>query len=54
MYRLSVCAETVFCQLRFPPRVKKIARSGFMVEFWRRTGADIEAVEQAMEADPSL
>jgi hydroxypyruvate isomerase len=54
MYRLSVCAETVFCQLPFPQRVEEIARSGFMVEFWRRTGADIEAVEQAMEADPSL
>src|SRR5437660_9034894 len=54
MYRLSVCAETVFCQLPFSQRVKEIARSGFMVEFWRRSGADIEAVEQAMAADPSL
>src|SRR5215831_8881780 len=35
MYRLSVCAETVFCQLPFLQRVKEIARSGFMVEFWR-------------------
>jgi hydroxypyruvate isomerase len=34
--------------------VVEIARAGFEVEFWRRTGADIDAIENAMASDPSM
>ena len=39
MFRLSVCADTVFCDLPFEQRVKGIAQAGFLVEFWGWQGA---------------
>jgi hydroxypyruvate isomerase len=54
MYDLAVCAETVFTSLPFVERVIEIARAGFKIEFWRRSGADIDALEQAMQADSSI
>jgi hydroxypyruvate isomerase len=44
LFRLSVCAETVFQAFPFIERVRKIAQAGFAVEFWRREEADIQAV----------
>ena len=44
MFRLSVCADTVFCDLPFEQRVKEIAQAGFLVEFWGWQGRDIDAI----------
>src|SRR5438093_4427340 len=44
MIQLSVCAETVFKHLPFEERVRKITDAGFMVEFWRWTDHQIEAL----------
>jgi len=44
MFRLSVCAETVFGSLPFLERVRRISQAGFLVEFWRREQDDINAV----------
>lgn len=50
MYRLSVCAGTVFKQLPFETRVREIARAGFIVDFW-----DIaESALDAIAADPDI
>jgi hydroxypyruvate isomerase len=46
MYRLSVCADTVFLELPFEERVKKIADAGFLVEFWGWKGRDLSQFEQ--------
>ena len=54
MYSLSVCAETVFTDLPFIERVVEIAKAGFQIEFWRRSGADVDAIELAMQADPGI
>ena len=50
MFRLSVCAETLFRSLPFAERARAISRAGFLVEFWRREGADINAIA----ADPEI
>ncbi len=34
MYELAICADTVFLELPFEERVKKISDAGFLVEFW--------------------
>jgi hypothetical protein len=34
MYRLSICANTIFLDLPFEKRLKEIAKAGFLVEFW--------------------
>ena len=44
MFRLSVCADTVFQHLPFEERVREIARAGFWAEFWLWQGRDIEAL----------
>jgi hydroxypyruvate isomerase len=44
MYSLSVCADTLFLELPFVERVKKIAASGFQVEFWNWKDRDIDAL----------
>ena len=44
MFRLSVCADTLFLKLPFVERVKQIARAGFLVEFWRWSDRDIDAI----------
>jgi len=44
MYRLSVCADTVFLDLPFEERVKKIADAGFLVEFWGWKGRDLSVI----------
>jgi hydroxypyruvate isomerase len=41
VYQLSVCADTVFLELPFDERVKKIADAGFLVEFWGWKGRDL-------------
>jgi hydroxypyruvate isomerase len=50
MYRLSVCADTVFLELPFEERVKKIAAAGFLVEFWGWKGRDLSIIT----ADPTI
>jgi len=50
MFRLSVCADTVLLKLPFVERVKQIAREGFLVEFWRWSDRDIDAIA----ADPNV
>lgn len=50
MFRLSVCADTVFQSLPFEMRVKEIARAGFWVEFWGWSGRNIDAIA----ADPDV
>lgn len=50
MYCLSVCADTVFLALPFVERVKRIAASGFLVEFWNWSGRDIET----LAGDPNI
>ncbi|MCA9916456.1 MAG: TIM barrel protein [Anaerolineales bacterium] len=43
MYELSVCADTVFLELPFEERVKKITDAGFRVEFagWKGRNMDV-------------
>lgn len=41
MYRLSICADTVFLDLPFEERVRKIADAGFLVEFWGWKGRNL-------------
>ncbi|MBE7549813.1 MAG: TIM barrel protein [Anaerolineales bacterium] len=50
MYRLSICADTVFLDLPFEERVKKIAQAGFLVEFWGWKGRNLEV----FTADPKI
>lgn len=44
MFRLSVCAETVFPKLPLAERAKAIARAGFLVEFWSWQDRGLEAI----------
>lgn len=46
MYRLSICADTVFLDLPFEERLKKIADAGFLVEFWGWKGRNLEVISQ--------
>jgi hydroxypyruvate isomerase len=50
MYTLSVCADTTFLHLSFIERVRRIAASGFLVEFWNWQNRDIEAIA----SDPQI
>jgi hydroxypyruvate isomerase len=50
MFRLSICADTVFRSLPFVERVKEIARAGFLVEFWRWMDREVDAIA----ADPNI
>ncbi|HLJ11489.1 MAG TPA: TIM barrel protein [Planctomycetaceae bacterium] len=50
MFRLALCADTIFCDLPFTQRVKQIAKAGFLVDFWRWMDRDIDAIA----ADPSV
>ena len=50
MYRLSVCAGTVLQALPFLPRVRQIAKAGFIVDFW---AIQKEAID-AIAADPKI
>jgi len=50
MFCLSVCADTMFLDLPFLERVKKIAACGFLVEFWNWGGRDLEALSR----DPNI
>ena len=50
MFRLSVCADTLFRDLPFEQRVQEISRAGFLVEFWGWQGHDIDAIA----ADPNV
>jgi hydroxypyruvate isomerase len=50
MYQLSVCADTVFLELPFEERVKRIADAGFLVEFWGWKGRDLAQLEQVQIA----
>ena len=47
MYRLSVCADTVFLDLPFAERVKKIAEAGFLVEFWGWKGRNLDVIRNS-------
>jgi hydroxypyruvate isomerase len=48
-YRLSACADTLFCQLPFVERAKRIAAAGFEVEFWGWHERDIDALARDPE-----
>jgi len=50
MYCLSVCADTMFLGLPFIERVRKIAASGLLVEFWNWGGRDVDALAN----DPNI
>ena len=50
MFHLSVCADTVFLDLPFEERVKKIAEADFMVEFWGWKGRNLDVFSN----DPSI
>jgi hydroxypyruvate isomerase len=50
MFRLSVCADTLFLDLPFVQRMHEIAQAGFLVEFWGWQGRDLEAIV----ADPTI
>jgi len=49
MYCLSVCADTMFLNLPFVERARKIASGGFLVEFWNWAGRDIDALANDQE-----
>jgi hydroxypyruvate isomerase len=44
MFALSVCAETIFRELPFLARARKISEAGFAVDFWRWNEHDIDAL----------
>lgn len=44
MFQLSVCAETVFCELPFVERARRIAAEGFCVDLWRWVNCDVDAL----------
>ena len=44
MFRLSVCADTIFPDLPFEERLKEIANAGFLVEFWGWKGRDLDII----------
>jgi hydroxypyruvate isomerase len=50
MFQLAVCAETVFGDLPFVERARRIAAQGFAVDFWRWTEHDVEA----LAGDPTI
>ncbi len=50
MFHISVCADTIFFELPFEERVKKIADAGFMVEFWGWKGRNLDV----LSSDPSI
>jgi len=50
MFQLSVCAETVFCDLPLVERARKIAAAGFTVDCWRLSEEDV----RALAAEPSV
>jgi hydroxypyruvate isomerase len=45
MFRLSVCADTIFVDLPFKERIEKITEAGFQVEFWGWRGRDLSAFD---------
>jgi len=44
VFRLSVCADTVYQNLPFEQRAQAIAEAGFWVEFWRWPGRPVAAL----------
>jgi len=50
MFQISVCADTIFLDLLFEERVKKITEAGFMVEFWGWKGRNLDVLSN----DPSI
>ena len=50
MFHLSVCADTIFLDLSFEERVKKISEAGFQVEFWGWKGRNLDVFSN----DPSI
>lgn len=50
MYRLSICADTVFLDLPFEERLRKIAAAGFLVEFWGWKGRNLDVIS----SDPTI
>lgn len=50
MYRLSVCANTVFPDMPIEERFKRIAEAGFLVEFWDWKGVNLDAIR----SDPTI
>jgi hydroxypyruvate isomerase len=43
-FQLSICADTVFANLSFDQRARRIADAGFQVEFWYWMDRDIDAL----------
>ena len=50
MFELSVCAETLFRELPFVERARRIAAQGFAVDFWRWIDHDVDT----LAADPTI
>jgi len=46
-YKLSGCADTLFCDLPFIERAQEIANAGLLVEFWGWHDRDIDALAAA-------
>jgi len=46
MYRLSICADTIFLDLPFEERLPIIAEAGFLVEFWGWKGRNLDIIGQ--------
>jgi len=44
MVRLSICAEMFYGELPFVERARRIAKAGFLVDFWTWKGHDVEAL----------
>jgi hydroxypyruvate isomerase len=44
MSHLSVCADTLFLELPFEDRVRRISEAGFMVEFWAWQGRNLDVI----------
>ncbi len=46
MFHLSVCAETIYCNIPIIERLGEIAKAGFAVDFWRWIGKDVDAIAE--------
>jgi hydroxypyruvate isomerase len=50
MFRLSVCADTIFLDLPLEERARNIAKAGFLVEFWGWKGRNLDI----LSSDPTI
>jgi hydroxypyruvate isomerase len=50
IFELTVCADTVFPELPFLERARRIAEAGFLVDFWRWFADDVDLTALAAES----